>query len=178
MLVMTSKRRGPCLRCYRLYFGAHRGACSRSRNLRQARDCDCGRQRFRRHRRRLRRQHAPQQFQRLRSLPGAWRPFPFLSYWTAAAPAGAFGFRQLLIVALVAVWGCRLTTNWALRWRGPADEDFRYVEIRGKTGRATGRRVSSRFTSCRRFGFSWVFCRFFQHSRGRDSESWTWLPRW
>ena len=63
-------------------------------------------------------------------------PFPVALYWTAAAPAGAFGFRQLLIVALVAVWGCRLTTNWALRWRGPADEDFRYVEIRGKTGRA------------------------------------------
>ena len=60
-------------------------------------------------------------------------PLPIAIYW--AASASAFGLRQLLILALVAIWGARLTANWALRWRGPADEDFRYVEIRGKTGR-------------------------------------------
>jgi steroid 5-alpha reductase family enzyme len=38
-------------------------------------------------------------------------------------------------VVLVAAWGLRLTANWATRWRGLADEDFRYREIRGKTGR-------------------------------------------
>jgi steroid 5-alpha reductase family enzyme len=63
-------------------------------------------------------------------------PFPVALYWTVAAPPGTFGLRQALILVLVAVWGCRLTANWALRWRGPADEDFRYLEIRGKTGRA------------------------------------------
>jgi steroid 5-alpha reductase family enzyme len=63
-------------------------------------------------------------------------PLPIALYWAASAGQGAFGPRQLLILALVALWGARLTTNWALRWRGPADEDFRYVEIRAKTGRA------------------------------------------
>jgi steroid 5-alpha reductase family enzyme len=63
-------------------------------------------------------------------------PFPIVLYWTIAAPAGMFGFRHLLILALMAVWGCRLTANWARRWRGRADEDFRYREIREKTGRA------------------------------------------
>ncbi|HEX7597603.1 MAG TPA: DUF1295 domain-containing protein, partial [Polyangia bacterium] len=31
--------------------------------------------------------------------------------------------------------GVRLTGNWVARWRGVGDEDFRYVEIRQKTGR-------------------------------------------
>jgi steroid 5-alpha reductase family enzyme len=61
-------------------------------------------------------------------------PLPVAIYWSAAA--GIFGLRQILILALLAIWGARLTTNWALRWRGPADEDFRYVEIRAKTGKA------------------------------------------
>jgi steroid 5-alpha reductase family enzyme len=61
-------------------------------------------------------------------------PLPIAIYWTALGdPLGA---RQLVILVLVALWGTRLTMNWALRWRGPADEDFRYVEIRGKSGRA------------------------------------------
>ena len=61
-------------------------------------------------------------------------PLPIALYWSTAA--GVFGLRQLLILALLTLWSARLTTNWALRWRGPADEDFRYVEIRGKTGKA------------------------------------------
>jgi len=61
-------------------------------------------------------------------------PLPIAIYWSAAA--GTFGLRQILILALLTLWGTRLTTNWALRWRGPADEDFRYVEIRAKTGKA------------------------------------------
>jgi steroid 5-alpha reductase family enzyme len=63
-------------------------------------------------------------------------PLPIAIYWWAAAPTSAFGLRQLLILALLAMWGARLTANWALRWGGPADEDFRYVEIRAKTGKA------------------------------------------
>jgi steroid 5-alpha reductase family enzyme len=57
-------------------------------------------------------------------------PLPITIYWT-----GAPGLRQLLILALVALWGVRLTGNWAARWRGIGDEDFRYQEIRGRTGR-------------------------------------------
>jgi steroid 5-alpha reductase family enzyme len=61
-------------------------------------------------------------------------PLPIALFWAAAARD--FGLRQLLILALLTLWGARLTTNWALRWRGPTDEDFRYVEIRAKTGKA------------------------------------------
>jgi steroid 5-alpha reductase family enzyme len=61
-------------------------------------------------------------------------PLPIALYWSEVT--GDFGPRQVAIFTLVAIWGARLTANWALRWRGPGDEDFRYVEIRGKTGRA------------------------------------------
>jgi len=58
-------------------------------------------------------------------------------YWAACGAAyGGLGLRQAVIVALLFLWGIRLTLNWARRWGGPTDEDFRYREIRGKTGRA------------------------------------------
>jgi steroid 5-alpha reductase family enzyme len=57
------------------------------------------------------------------------------AYWAAVAPTGRLGARQLLILGLTLLWGIRLTANWGRRWGGPADEDFRYREIRSKTGR-------------------------------------------
>jgi steroid 5-alpha reductase family enzyme len=66
-------------------------------------------------------------------------PFPIALFWAiigASGSSGGWGFRQLLLLVLLAVWGVRLTANWALRWQGPADEDFRYREIRAKAGRA------------------------------------------
>jgi steroid 5-alpha reductase family enzyme len=38
--------------------------------------------------------------------------------------------RQVLVLALVAVWAARLTWNWVLRWRGMGDEDWRYADFR------------------------------------------------
>ncbi len=63
-------------------------------------------------------------------------PIPIVLYW-AAGPGipGAPWARQILIILLVVAWGLRLTGNWAVRWRGLSDEDFRYREIRGKTGK-------------------------------------------
>ena len=61
-------------------------------------------------------------------------PIPIAAYWVSCAPAGP-GLRAVLVLALVAVWGARLTANWVTRWRGLEDEDFRYAEIRGRTGR-------------------------------------------
>ena len=58
-------------------------------------------------------------------------PLPLALYWAA----GSMGLRQLIILGLIALWGVRLTGNWVARWRGIKDEDFRYVEIRGRTGR-------------------------------------------
>jgi steroid 5-alpha reductase family enzyme len=58
---------------------------------------------------------------------------PFVAaYWAAH---GELGLRQIVLLALILAWAVRLTVNWARRWDGPTDEDFRYREIRGKTGR-------------------------------------------
>jgi steroid 5-alpha reductase family enzyme len=77
-------------------------------------------------------------------------PLPIAISWVS----GGVGLRQVLVIALFASWGARLTANWALRWRGPADEDFRYVEIRGKTGRLYW---PASFFSIHLFPTAWVF---------------------
>ncbi len=59
-------------------------------------------------------------------------PLPVVLFWAAG---GALGLRQILLLVLIALWGARLTGNWAVRWRGIRDEDFRYQEIRRRTGR-------------------------------------------
>jgi steroid 5-alpha reductase family enzyme len=43
--------------------------------------------------------------------------------------------RRIALVGLICAWGVRLTYNCVARWRGHLDEDFRYVEIRGRSGR-------------------------------------------
>jgi steroid 5-alpha reductase family enzyme len=58
-------------------------------------------------------------------------PLPIVLAW-AAEPLGA---RSGLVLLLVSAWGVRLTANCLLRWRSLGDEDFRYLEIRGRTGR-------------------------------------------
>jgi steroid 5-alpha reductase family enzyme len=68
-------------------------------------------------------------------------------YWSVApvviAAALVFGVegpapveRQALVLAAITVYGARLTWNWARGWRGLAHEDWRYVQLREKTGRA------------------------------------------
>lgn len=63
------------------------------------------------------------------------------AYWSVAPMVIVVGLgpsttRGYLVTALVLAWGARLTWNWARGWRGLGHEDWRYVEIRGKTGRA------------------------------------------
>ncbi len=55
-------------------------------------------------------------------------PVPILVYWLAAA--GGLTARQIVVLLLVALWAVRLTMNWLLRWRGLADEDWRYADYR------------------------------------------------
>ncbi len=68
-------------------------------------------------------------------------------YWSVAPPLlGAYylqlpaapepGARSMLVLALVTLWGVRLTYNFLRGWKGLAHEDFRYVDLRRKTGRA------------------------------------------
>ena len=62
-------------------------------------------------------------------------------YWSVAPPAIALylldgGVRDWLVFTLVGAWGLRLTLNWARGWPGMHHEDWRYVDIRGSTGRS------------------------------------------
>src|SRR5262249_37424182 len=61
-------------------------------------------------------------------------PIFIAAYWVSCAPAGP-DVRAIVVLVLVTVWGARLTANWVGRWRGLGDEDFRYAEIRSRTGR-------------------------------------------
>jgi steroid 5-alpha reductase family enzyme len=49
---------------------------------------------------------------------------------------GAVGFRQALVTALVFLYALRLTSNFYRDWPGLAKEDFRYVELRERYGKA------------------------------------------
>jgi steroid 5-alpha reductase family enzyme len=61
-------------------------------------------------------------------------PIPIVLYWFSLNQ-GEPVLRSFLALGLVCLWGLRLTANWVARWRGISDEDFRYAEIRGRTGR-------------------------------------------
>ena len=68
------------------------------------------------------------------------------AYWSVAPPflAGYFvvsqdaplDVRTMLIVGLVVAWALRLTHNWARGWQGLQHEDWRYIDLRAKTGKA------------------------------------------
>jgi steroid 5-alpha reductase family enzyme len=60
-------------------------------------------------------------------------PLPVGLYWACLNPDSP-EVRQVVALLLLTVWGTRLTANWVARWRGQRDEDFRYQEIRTRTG--------------------------------------------
>jgi len=62
-------------------------------------------------------------------------PLPIAIYWIAVSQ-DAVGARQALVLLLVTAWGLRLTWNWARGWHGLEHEDWRYVDIQRKSGRA------------------------------------------
>ncbi len=61
-------------------------------------------------------------------------PIGLVAYWIAVAPAGVDTGRSAVIAVLVTAWGVRLTWNWLRGWGGLDHEDWRYVDIRAKTG--------------------------------------------
>jgi steroid 5-alpha reductase family enzyme len=56
-------------------------------------------------------------------------------FWTLL-PFGGDEYRQLIILTLTAIWGARLTFNWARGWKGLKHEDWRYVDLRASSGKA------------------------------------------
>jgi len=63
-------------------------------------------------------------------------PIPIAIYFSAQDQAIEASFlRQLVVITLITIWGCRLTYNWARGWTGLGHEDWRYLDIQEKTGR-------------------------------------------
>ncbi len=58
-------------------------------------------------------------------------PLPIALYWmyTGIHPPSPVAW---VIFGLICFWGMRLTINWARRWEGLQDEDWRYVDFRKK----------------------------------------------
>jgi steroid 5-alpha reductase family enzyme len=63
--------------------------------------------------------------------PIAIAPFFAAQAGSANAPFA----RQALVIGLVTLWGLRLTYNWARGFTDLSHEDWRYADIRDKTGR-------------------------------------------
>ncbi|HEX9050400.1 MAG TPA: DUF1295 domain-containing protein [Anaeromyxobacter sp.] len=60
-------------------------------------------------------------------------PVPIALYW--ASLGGADRLRRAWVLAIVLAWAARLTANQLARWGGLHDEDFRYAELRARSGR-------------------------------------------
>ncbi len=63
-------------------------------------------------------------------------PIAIAGYLIGHAEVDANMVRQLLVFALVSIWGGRLTFNWWRQWTGMAHEDWRYVQLKQQTGKA------------------------------------------
>lgn len=63
---------------------------------------------------------------------------PLIAFYLALVPEAAGGDRARLLVVytLVVFWAVRLTWNWARGWTGLGHEDWRYVDLAAKSGRA------------------------------------------
>ena len=66
-----------------------------------------------------------------------WSVIPAFTvlYWGDLLTISEWGARRWTLVALVNLWSWRLTFNWWRQWRGLHHEDWRYVDLRAKTGR-------------------------------------------
>ncbi|HVP27564.1 MAG TPA: DUF1295 domain-containing protein [Myxococcota bacterium] len=63
-------------------------------------------------------------------------PPAIAAYFALAAPTEmAVALRQVVVLALVFAWAVRLTHNWARGWTGLAHEDWRYVDMKRRSGR-------------------------------------------
>lgn len=61
-------------------------------------------------------------------------PFFLVFLWTVRS-GNTTEYRVFLVLILILIWGVRLTVNWAVRWKGLKDEDWRYAEKRTVWGK-------------------------------------------
>jgi len=67
-----------------------------------------------------------------------WSVFPpilILSWLALIIGFEHADLRSYVVFVLVALWGIRLTGNWASHWKGFTHEDWRYVDFRNQFGR-------------------------------------------
>ncbi len=63
-------------------------------------------------------------------------PVMIALYWIISSTANDVNLIRLVTVfVLVLIWGTRLTCNWATLWQGLGHEDWRYTNLRNKTGK-------------------------------------------
>ncbi len=60
-------------------------------------------------------------------------PIAIAVFWLTAA-ATVSSCRPWIVIALISLWGLRLTWNWARGWRGLKHEDWRYADMRARHG--------------------------------------------
>lgn len=60
-----------------------------------------------------------------------------IAAWLALGPGsgGGLTLRQAIVLGLVGLYAVRLTFNWARGWEGLGHEDWRYVDLRQKSGK-------------------------------------------
>lgn len=62
-------------------------------------------------------------------------PFGMLFYWIFLYGSDAITLKTILAIAALSFWSWRLTFNWLRRWKGLDDEDWRYVDLKQKSGK-------------------------------------------
>jgi len=63
-------------------------------------------------------------------------PLVIALYWILSPGLeNAATARQIIVITLLFIWGLRLTWNWARGWRGLKHEDWRYQDLRKKSGK-------------------------------------------
>ena len=61
-------------------------------------------------------------------------PLVIALFWLLrTSSASTITTRQIFVIALIFVWGLRLTYNWARQWQGLKHEDWRYQDLRNKS---------------------------------------------
>ena len=64
-----------------------------------------------------------------------WSVQPVVITAAFAVKAPALGAAQILPIVAIALWGARLTANWAYTFRGLTHQDWRYTMLKQTTGR-------------------------------------------
>ena len=64
-----------------------------------------------------------------------WSVAPMIIICFYVFDAGIISLRGIVLLILVTLWSVRLTFNWWRQWKGLSHEDWRYRDLRSKTGK-------------------------------------------